>query len=251
MRKNRWGFQTGSLLCALVLGIGVEGGMGLGTAAQTPADHTITAYPTITTIAGDGEEGDSGNGGPATSARLNSPQGISVDGNGNIYIADMGWIRKVDGRTGIITRPAEIGAQKIFVDDSGNIFTAAGGLVSRVDRHTGVIEAVAGGGGGAGDGGLATKVHLKEVFDVHVDAAGDIYFSEMEGGAIRKVDGRTGIISTVAGNGEKDLSGLGGPAVDASFGPRGIFIDVFLKAICHTSIIRLKHIPRFHLAIGA
>jgi len=186
---------------------------------------------TITTIAGNGEEGYSGDGGPATSASLASPNGVSSDYAGNIYIADTenGRIRKVDGQTGTITTAANLRSpEKVFVDDSGDIYVAGSGPIYRIDGRTGSIEMVAGGGSFHGDGSIAAAVHLKEAADVHVDASGNLFIAEWAGHQIRKVDGQTGIITTVAGNGENGFSGDGGPAIDAVLShPQGIFVDGF------------------------
>jgi hypothetical protein len=115
----------------------------------------------MTVVAGNGIPGFSGDGGPATSASLNQPQGVAVDLAGNIYIADLSnsRIRKVSG---------------------GTITTVAGG-------------------GTSGDGGLATSASLNSPVAVAVDSAGNIYIADAAGNRIREVS--AGIITTVAGNG--------------------------------------------------
>ncbi len=136
----------------------------------------------ITTVAGNGTFGFSGDGGPATSAQLNAPFGVALDSAGHLYIADSGnqRIRKVDAETGIIT-------------------TVAGN----------------GSFGFSGDGGPATSAQLKNPFGVAPDSAGHLYIADLGNQRIRKVDTGTGIITTVAGNGSFGFSGDGVPATSA------------------------------------
>jgi len=132
----------------------------------------------ITTFAGNGTTGYSGDGGSATLAQLNSPHGICIDPLGNLYIADQAnyVVRKVS--------------------TSGIISTIAG---------TGIP-------GFSGDGGPATAAQLPNVFEVKWDTSG-IYICTWDN-RIRKID-HTGIITTVVGNGGSGFSGDGGPATDA------------------------------------
>jgi uncharacterized protein (TIGR03437 family) len=136
----------------------------------------------ITTVAGTGTLGFSGDGGPAKNAMLWRPNAVAVDGAGNLYIADADnfRIRKVD--------------------------------------TAGVITTVAGNGaiGSSGDGGLAINAALFEIRGVAVDGAGNIYISDQAAKSVRKVNA-AGIISTVAGNGTLGFSGDGGPATSAAF----------------------------------
>jgi len=149
----------------------------------------INADGTLTLVAGDiSEPGFSGDGGLATNAKLDGPQGISVENNGNIYIADTynNRIRKVD--------------------------------------INGIITTVAGGGHG-GDGGLAVNAGLMTPVDVIIDSAGNIYIAEQGGNKIRKINAK-GVISTVAGNGTAGFSGDGGKAINAILNsPTGICFD--------------------------
>jgi len=141
-------------------------------------------------VAGGGTQG-LGDGGPATSAQLNSPLAVAVDGDGNLYIADTGnsRIRKVT--------PA------------GAISTIAGGRSA----------------GFSGDGGPATTAELHFPRGVAVDSAGSLYIADSENNRIRKVT-PAGIISTVAGNGNAGYSGDGGPATDAQLrSPFGVSLD--------------------------
>lgn len=150
----------------------------------------------ITTIAGSGDTGFDGDGGPATDAMLNSPGGVAVAPNGDIYIADtLNYrIRMIDHA-------------------SGNIHTVAGDGTAGAD------------GGSVGDGGPATNASLNMPSDVAIGPNGDIYIADMHHQRIRKIDARTRIISTVAGNGRWGNSGDGGPALNASMaGPAGVAV---------------------------
>jgi len=157
-------------------------------------NHKIRKVDTggnISTFAGTGVGGYSGDGGAATSAQIQSPLGIAIDASGNLYIADNNnhRIRKVD--TG------------------GNISTVAGN----------------GSGGFSGDGGAATSAQLNFPTGVAVDASGNIYIVDQSNHRIRKVD-TGGNISTVAGNGSGGFSGDGGAATSAQINsPVGIAVD--------------------------
>lgn len=136
----------------------------------------------ISTVAGTGVPGFSGDGGPATSAQLAYVQGLAVDAAGNIYIADTG-----------------------------------NGRIRAVSAATGVIRTVAGNGGYgfSGDGGLAIYATLYYPVGVAVDSAGNIYFSDENNNRIREVWAANQIITTVAGNGTQGYTGDGGLAVNA------------------------------------
>ena len=153
----------------------------------------VDSAGTITTVAGNGVEAYSGDGGPATDASLNSPRGVFVDASGNLYIADEDndRIRKVDVE--------------------GSITTVAGNGI----------------GGFGCDGGPATDASLDDPEGVFVDAAGNIYIADTDNSRVRMVD-LAGVITTVAGNGVEGFSGDGGPATDASMDdPEGVFLDGF------------------------
>ncbi len=157
---------------------------------------------TITTIAGSGQPGYSGDNGPATSATLRIPEQAELDPFGNLFIADSGnnAIRKVDAH-GIIT-------------------TVAGtGFGAGVGNSTGT-------GAYSGDGGPATKAELNLPVSIAVDPAGDIFISDQGNNVIRRVD-PTGLITTVAGISSKfGYAGDGGPAASAVFAsPAGVALD--------------------------
>jgi hypothetical protein len=200
----------------------------------------------ITTVAGKGTEGFSGDGGPAASAELGNPWGIALDLAGNLYIADSAncRIRKVD-TSGIITTiagngthgfsgdggpatSAELGyTRDVALDSAGNIYIADEDYnrVRKVDR-SGIITTIAGNGihGFSGDGGPATSAELKTPSRVAVDSRGNIYIDDENNACIRKVDA-AGIITTVAGGGSNGL-GDGGPAVSAEISdPVGLTLD--------------------------
>ncbi len=199
----------------------------------------------ITTIAGNDTVGFSGDGGPATTAKLHTPHFAQPDGSGNVYIADESnyRIRKVN-TAGIITTIACTGGSyccdgmpataagkgapsSLAIDLNGNIYITATGtsgvpIVRKIDT-VGIISTIAGGGTG-GDGSPATAASLSGASDVAVDRIGNIYICEPLG-YIRKVNS-AGIISTIAGNGTLGFSGDGGSATDAQFHqPEGIAVD--------------------------
>jgi len=200
----------------------------------------------ITTVAGNGQMGFSGDGGPATAASLIYPTGVALDAAGNLYIADYGdsRIRKVSAG-GIITTVAGGGtsfpgdggpatAAALFyptgvaLDAAGNLYIADYGD-SRIRKvsPSGIITTVAGNGTSAfsGDGGPATSASLNSPVAVAVDAAGNLYIPDYENSRVRKVN-PSGTISTVAGNGVKAFGGDGGPASAASLvWPFGVAVD--------------------------
>jgi sugar lactone lactonase YvrE len=214
----------------------------------------------ITTVAGTGHFGFSGDGGPATKAQLNLPLAVAVDREGNLYIADADnhRVRKVD-KEGIITTiagtgkkdysgdggPATsaqlIGPVGLAFDDGGNLHVADTFSVRKIDR-SGTITTVAGTGraGFSGDGGPATEAKLT-AGDVAFDASGNLYIADDDNHRIRKV-GKDGIIHTVAGSGKKGHSGDGGPATKAALnGPSSVDFDKEgnLFITCHgTSVVR-------------
>ena len=191
---------------------------------------------TITTVAGNGAQGFSGDGRPATQAHLASPRGVFVDSVGTLYIADGGnnRIRKVDA-SGLIT--TVVGSDDttslnfpsdVFVDRMGNLFIAdlIHQLIRKVDT-SGIITTVAGNGnfGFSGDGGPAINASLQSPTSVFVDDAGNLFIADFGNNRIRKVDA-SGLITTVAGNGIWGFSGDGGPAIDASLAwPSDVFVD--------------------------
>ena len=205
---------------------------------------------TITTVAGTGDRGFSGDGGPATGASLHTPRSVAVDASGNLFIADerSNRIRRVDAATGVITTVAGNGDESfsgdgglatsaslsapdgVAVDASGNLFIADRGSfrIRRVDAATGIITTVAGNGdeGISGDGGPATGASLRTPWSVAVDASGNLFIASHDRFRIRRVDAATGVITTVAGNGKLGPSRDGSPATDVSLNiPSGMAVD--------------------------
>jgi hypothetical protein len=199
----------------------------------------------ITTIAGNGGFGYSGDGGPATDATLILPQGVAVDASGNVFIWDGGnRVRKVDA-TGIITTYAGTGstiasgdggpataagipnAWGMRLDNYGNLYIGSANQVRKVD-NAGIVSTFAGTGvpGYAGDGGPATAALFGTVKGIAVDLAGNVYFGDALNNCIRMVN-TAGIISTYAGTGVLGYSGDGGPATAAQFnGISDIAVDM-------------------------
>jgi DNA-binding beta-propeller fold protein YncE len=205
----------------------------------------------IGTVAGSGTKGFSGDGGPATRARMNEPYGIVLDRSGNLFIADRlnRRVRRVDAASGVITTVAGDGS-RTFSGDGGpadraglvepngvaldppgkRLFIAdvADHRVRVVDLATGVIDTFAGTGQGrhAGDGGPAREAAIFGARAVEVGRDGTVYVLERQGNTLRAVDPGSGVIATVAGTGAKGASGDGGPARSATFnGPKELAID--------------------------
>ena len=204
----------------------------------------------VTTVAGTGEAGYSGDGGPATQATMREPYSLQVDrGNGDIYIVDRlsAVVRRVDAATGIITTLAGTGeqgyggdggpgAQAMFREPNDCFLDGKGGLliadiqdqrIRRLDLATGIINTFAGNGEKvrAGDGKPAVAASIMGARAVCMDSKGNTYIAEREGNGVRKVDDN-GIMSTVAGSGELGYEGDGGPALTATWGsPKAIRCD--------------------------
>ena len=213
--------------------------------------HVDARTDVIATVAGCGEAGYSGDGGPAVRARFNEPYGIAVDKAGSIYVADRHnhCVRRIDGSSGIVTTFAGNGASG-FGGDDGPASRAAmvepNGLaldpaqsrlyiadvadhrVRVVDLASGIIWTFAGTGEAehTGDGGPATAAGIHGARAVKVAADGTVYVLERQGSTLRAVDPHTGIIMTVAGTGARAYSGDGGPAIAAAFNaPKELAID--------------------------
>lgn len=193
----------------------------------------------INTIAGNGLIGDFGS---ATAASFKDVWNVGVDASGNVYVADAGnnRIRKIDAITGIISTIAGNGnnAYKgdgglatsaslnyptdVFIAPSGNIYIADAGnyVIRKINGSTGIITTVAGVGvsGYTGDGGPAMAAQLGEPWRICVDADENIYYTDNNYYVVRKINGTTGIITTIAGNGTVGFSGDGGPATAAQLG---------------------------------
>ena len=207
----------------------------------------VTPDGTISTVAGTGNFGFSGDGGPAINAALNHPDGVAVDASGNLYIADNfnARIRKVTSNgtistiagTGSVAFTGDGGPAAsatlslitgVAVDTFGNVFIADS-VNERIRKinPAGIISSFVGNGRFrfVGDGGPATSAALNYPSSVAADTSGNVFFTDPFNARIRKVT-PAGIISTVAGDGAGGFSGDGGPATQAGlFFPFGVAVD--------------------------
>jgi len=200
----------------------------------------INVGGTISLYAGTGLTGFSGDGGPATSAQLDAPMGLTVNGLGDLFIGEPNnaRIRKVVAGTGVIntvvgggtstddgvlaTNASQIFAQNVVVDASNNLFFGSVFRVRRVDGATAIVTTL--GGGGLRDGGPALGADIFTPEDVAADAVGNIYIADSNS-RIRKVD-PAGNITTFAGTGSITASGDGGQATAAGTArPVAITVD--------------------------
>ena len=206
-----------------------------------------TTAQTISTVAGNGIKGYSGNGDSAIHAKLSNAAGVALDPIGNLYIVESenNVVRKVDsngiitvyagnaifgsGGDGGLATSAELKSPfNIRFDAAGNLFIAdyQNCRIRKVDKN-GIITTVAGNGtyGFNGDSGLAIKAQLGGPTGVAIDSAGNLYISDANNHRIRKVD-TNGIISTITGNGTTGYSGDGGLATSAVINfPKGLVVD--------------------------
>ena len=201
----------------------------------------------ISTFAGTGTRGFSGDGIPADQAQLNFPSDLDLDPDGNLYIADPGnhRIRRVgpdnliitfagvdtagfSGDGGLAVEASLNFPERVAVDPKGNVYIADTGnqRIRRVGPD-GVITTFAGSGarGFSGDGGPATKADMNLPTGLAVDTSGVVYIADSDNHRIRRVD-LNGIITTFAGNGTQGFSGDGGQATQALLAfPEGVTID--------------------------
>jgi len=211
----------------------------------------------ITTFAGNGKFGNTGDGGAATGAEFGSPTGLAFDSMGNLYVSDILFnvVRKIStagtistaagtgnpgysGDNGLATAAQLNFPSGIAVDSKGNLYIADfyNNVIRQVSAGTGIITTVAGNGYGAskfyggfsGDGGPAIDAELYWPYAVAVDGAGNLYIDDEYNSAIRKVTASNGIIDTLAGNGTpcNSIGGDGGPATSAALClPTGVSVD--------------------------
>ncbi len=207
----------------------------------------ISTAGVITTFAGTGVAGSTGDGGPATLGKLNAPIGIALDTNGNLFIAEYSGhvVRKVD-TMGIITKVAGTGSvgysgdggpatdaklyapYGVVVDKTGRIyFSDPGNQDVRSVDASGIISTIAGTGSGGynGDGIPATDAELKNPAGIALSESGELFIADWMNRRIRKINS-SGIISTVAGNGATGNDGDGAQATLAKLNaPNGVSID--------------------------
>ena len=205
----------------------------------------------ISTVAGNGVAGFAGDGGPATSAQLNSPADVKLDGAGNLYIVDSGnhAVRMVNAVTGLIWTIAGIGGASGYSGDGGPatlahlaypsavafdgdhslyISDTGNNVLRKVDLSTGTISTVAGTGvaGFSGDGGPATSGQLNYPWGITLGGDGSLYIADLSNNRIRKVS-RAGLISTVVGTGVRGYAGDSGLATQAQLNvPASVVMDV-------------------------
>jgi hypothetical protein len=166
----------------------------IGLSGMGIAPAVTFSQAAISTIAGDGSAGNTGDSGPAASAEVSAPRGGAIDSAGDIYFAD-----------------------------SGN------NVIRRIDAATGAITTVAGNSaaGYSGDGAAATSAQLNAPAKVALDAAGDLYIADTGNNVIRYVDAGTGLISTIAGTGTASYTGDSGAAASATLNhPQGLAVDL-------------------------
>jgi DNA-binding beta-propeller fold protein YncE len=203
----------------------------------------------ITTVAGDGSTKYSGDGGPAALAGLVEPNGVALDAQGRLLIADVAGhrVRMVDFATGQITtfagtgrgahagdggparNAAIFGARAVEVGPDGTVWIVEreGNSLRAVDPKTGIISTRAGTGakGYSGDGGPASVATFNGPKELAVDPAGNIFIVDTENHAIRRIEAQTGQVSTVAGDGQRASEQDVGPAKEVRLDrPHGVAI---------------------------
>ena len=226
----------------------------------------------ISTIAGTGQQGFSGDGGRATEARLSQPHSIALDRKGALYIADIGnhRVRRVDPESGVVETIAGnserrmptdgslargnpmVGPRALFVEgDKLWIALREGHSVWRMGLGDGMLHHVAGTGkaGFSGDGGPALEAKLNGPKGIAVDSGGNVVIADTENDAVRKIDTRTGLISTVAGGkpagtAKGSLGTKAGERGGAEFnGPHGICVapdgSIFVGDTLNHRVVRV------------
>ena len=235
----------------------------------------------ITTLAGTGQSGFSGNGGPATAASLSSPQAVLYL-DGDVLVADTNnhAVRRIDRQTGIIAPlagtgfPGFLGDQgpagsarllfptRLAVDSSGNVYIAdtSNLRIRKVSAETGIITTVAGTGenGFSGDNGPPTSAALSLPVGLAVNAADDLFIADVGNHRVRRVSASRNVsapsIVTVAGDGEPPTTGDGQPATEASLSyPAGTVVDssgnLFIAEAGHHRVRRVDAESRIIISV--
>ena len=227
----------------------------------------------VRTVAGNGVQGDSGEGGPAVDASMYLPGDIDIDGQGNVFFAVVRnhKVQRIDADTGILTTVAGTGVEgtgdgaadgdgglavdaklarprELARDPAGNLYFVElnANRLRMIEAHTGIIRTIAGGGaeGFSGDEGPAEDAELARPHGVAIDAGGNIYIADFNNHRIRRIDGKTGIIDTIAGTGAAVYSGDGELAVAASvsFPAAGAFDPAGNYVFCDAGNRRVRRI---------
>ena len=237
-----------------ILSVQNRGGLAQASVLVDAAPLSELPVGYITTVAGGSTY--TGEGGPARAATVN-PTALTVDANGNVFVADYenGRVRRIDSRTGTITTVAGTGNPNsalgdggpaiaagmtapvgVLFDSSGNLLIAEGGRIRRVDARTGVITTIVGKDGHYGFCNEQPIDALKACFaymtGFAIDAEGNLYIGDYYNNLISRVDARTNIMTTIAGNG---VSGYSGENIDARnatlSGTYGLAVDDARRAL--------------------
>jgi streptogramin lyase len=200
----------------------------------------------VSTVAGSGEQGFTGDGGPANRAKLNQPHSIQLDAQGNLYICDIGnhRIRKVETRSGIIRTFAGNGQREktpdgsrftdaplhgpraIDFDAEGNLWLALreGNAIYKLDLAAGTAHHVAGTGASGFKNGPANEATLSGPKGISVGRDGNIYFADTESHTIRRVNRKSNTVELIVGTGERGDGPDGDPLKCKLARPHGIFV---------------------------
>ena len=206
--------------------------------------------PVIETVAGTGQPDDNGHAGKATDVNIGAPFGVEIGPNQGLYITEVGNHRvlRLDLKTGQLATVAGCGRQgysgdggpataaqlnepyEVRFDRDGNMYFVEmrNHLIRKVDAKTGAVSAIAGFGkpGYGGDNGPATKALFKNPHSIALDGRGGLYVADIGNHRIRRIDLKTGIVESIAGNGKRELPRHGQIARGMPvLGPRALFID--------------------------
>lgn len=204
----------------------------------------------IETVAGNGKPGNNGSSGLATTMSVDQPFGVEIGPDTALYITEVGThrVRRLDLKSGELTTVAGSGKRgyrgdgglataadlnepyEVRFDRAGNMLFVEmqNHIVRKVDKLTRVISTIAGTGqaGDAGDDGPAIKAQFKVPHSIALDADDNIYIADIGNHRIRRVDSKTGVVSTIVGNGERKLPTDGARATGGPiFGPRALFVQ--------------------------
>ena len=264
---------------AAAVAVDVEGNVFVADSFNNRIRRVGARTGVIITVAGIGRQGFSGDGGLATEASLDSPGGVAVDATGDIYIADTfnHRIRVVDHRTGIISTLVGSGNKGsasddglpihaqlseptgVYVDPAGNLLIAdrANHRVLLLDKTTSVISTLAGTGmpGFSGDGGIGTAAQLNGPTAVAADGHGRVLIADTFNNRVRRLDIRTGRITTIAGTGAQGFGGDGDFASKAELmEPSGVAVDakgnILIADTFNNRIRRIDHLSGIIMTVA-